>query len=62
VAHLSWNHATHALAMVRDELTGKVVAILGGDNQELPVTPGHTYRVELSHNLGSVSLGGIAPM
>jgi len=61
VAHLSWNHATHALAMVRDELTGKVVAILGSDNQELPVTPGHTYRVELSHNLGSVSHGGIAP-
>lgn len=61
VAHLSWNHAAQGLAMVRDEATGKVVAILGGDNQELPVVPGHTYRVELSRNLGSTSLAGIAP-
>jgi hypothetical protein len=61
VAHLSWNHATHPLAMVRDEAGGEVVAILGGDNQELPVAPGHTYRVELSHNLGSTSHAGIVP-
>lgn len=61
VAHLSWNHATHPLAMVRDEQTGQVVAILGGDNQELPVAPGRTYRVELSDNVGSSSHPGIAP-
>ena len=52
LAHLSWNHATHPAAMVRDEETGEVVALLGGEVQELAVAPGHAYRVELSHGLG----------
>jgi hypothetical protein len=47
--------------MVWDEATGKVVAILGAEAQEIPVAPGHTYRVDLSHNLGSVIHRGVVP-
>jgi hypothetical protein len=61
VAHLSWDHAAHSAAMVWDEATGKVVAILGAEAQEIPVAPGHTYRVDLSHNLGSVIHRGVVP-
>jgi len=58
-AHLSWNHAVHSAALVRDEVTGKVVAMAAGDSQEVPVVPGHTYRVDLSHNLGTESHRGV---